>query len=290
MKALIFGAGGQLGRTLARTAPAGVACVALTRAEVDVTDEMAVLSSVTQHRPDVILNASAYTAVDRAESEPGQARAANADAPAFIARAAGTVEARLLHVSTDFVFDGRTSTPYLPSAETNPLNVYGTTKRNGELAVTSIAPRSSVVLRTAWVYASSGSNFVRTMLRVMNERKALRVVADQIGTPTSAVTLAEVLWKLAPRRDITGIHHYSDAGVASWYDFAVAIHEEASALGLAPAEVTVSPIASEEYPTPARRPRFSVLDKKSLLSALDLEPRHWRQPLRAMLGELRNAP
>jgi len=178
------------------------------------------------------------------------------------------------------------STPYLPDSSTNPQNTYGRTKLAGEEAVLRTLPDRSLVLRTAWVYAATGNNFVRTMLRLMRSRGSVRVVADQVGTPTAANSLAEVIWALAARPDIKGIHHWTDAGVESWYDFAVAIAEEAGAIGLVSREVRVDPIASEEYPTPAKRPSYSVLDKRSLLAKLALPGRHWRTNLRSVLAEI----
>jgi dTDP-4-dehydrorhamnose reductase len=165
--------------------------------------------------------------------------------------------------------------------------VYGRTKLAGEQAVLEILPERSVIVRTAWVYAAEGSNFVRTMLRVMNASGAVRVVADQVGTPTAAASLAETLWKIASEPRITGIHHWTDAGVASWYDFAVAIAEEGAALNLVPPTVTVTPIATADYPTPARRPAYSVLDKSSL-AGYGLVPAHWRRRLRTVLGEMKS--
>ncbi len=288
MKVLITGAGGQVGRALLESAPPDAQVVGCSHTDLDVSDESAVESYIRLHAPDVILNGAAHTAVDRAESEPELARRINADGPRHLAAAAHELGARLVHVSTDFVFDGTASVPYRPDAATNPLSVYGTTKRAGEEAVLAILPERSVILRTAWVYAAQGRNFVHTMLRVMRASGAARVVADQIGTPTSARSVAQAIWSLVGMPQLSGIHHWTDGGVASWYDFAVAIAEEGAALDLVPAAVTVTPIATEEYPTPARRPAYSVLDKRSL-STLGLVPVHWRKALRGVLREIRNA-
>lgn len=288
MKVLVTGAAGQVGRSLASVAPSGAEVIVCSHKELDIGDENAVIDLVRAKNPDTIINAAAYTAVDRAESEAELARRVNADGPRNLAAAARATGARLLHISTDFVFDGTASTPYRPDARTNPLSVYGATKRDGELAVLEALPERSLVLRTAWVYAADGANFVKTMLRVMKANGAVRVVADQVGTPTAARFLAETLWKLVAKPEITGIHHWTDAGVASWYDFAVAIAEEGAQRGLVPANVMVTPIATAEYPTPARRPSYSVLDKKSLTS-LGFEPLHWRQRLRGVLGEIAHA-
>jgi dTDP-4-dehydrorhamnose reductase len=299
MKVLITGAGGQVGRILSSDAPPGVEVLACGHKDLDIADASAVSDYIRMHAPDVIINAAAYTAVDRAESEPELARKVNSDGPRHLAAAANAACAapasagasrapgiRLIHLSTDFVFDGAASVPYRPEAATNPLGVYGATKLAGERAVLEELPGGSVVLRTAWVYAAEGANFVRTMLRVMKANGAVRVVADQVGTPTAARSLAETIWQLVAKPDVTGIHHWTDAGAASWYDFAVAIAEEGALLDLVPADVTVTPIATAEYPTPARRPSYSVLDKTSLTSR-GLTPLHWRKRLRSVLGEVK---
>jgi dTDP-4-dehydrorhamnose reductase len=287
-KVLITGAGGQVGRMLLETHPSNIESIACTHAELDIGAPGAVRDCVAGHRPTVIINAAAYTAVDKAESEPDAAHRINAEGPGHLAAAAREYGARLIHLSTDFVFDGAASMPYRPEAATNPLSVYGKTKREGELAVLEALPECSVIVRTTWVYAAVGANFLRTMLRLMRANGSVRVVADQVGTPTAARALAEVLWQIAGYPEIRGIHHWTDAGVASWYDFAAAIAEEGAALGLLPPEVTVTPITTADYPTPARRPAYSVLDKRSL-AAYGLSPIHWRKRLRAVLKEIPSA-
>ena len=284
-KVLITGAGGQVGRALLDAAPDNLEVVGCAHADLDVGSGDAVLEWVGRRRPGVIINTAAYTAVDKAESEPDAARRINAEGPGHLAAAAREYGARLIHISTDFVFDGAASVPYGPDSATNPLGVYGKTKRDGERAVLEALPEHSTIVRTAWVYAATGANFVRTMLRVMRANGAARVVADQVGTPTAARSLAEVLWRIAVSPQIRGIHHWTDAGVASWYDFAVAIAEEGKELGLLPPEIAVTPITTAEYPTPARRPSYSVLDKRSL-AAHGLTPIHWRKRLRAVLREI----
>lgn len=287
-KVLITGAGGQVGRALLEAVPANFAAVACTHADLDVGVGEAVREYVRQQQPAVIINAAAYTAVDKAESEPDAAQRINSEGPGHLAAAARESGARLLHISTDFVFDGATSVPYRPDSATHPLSVYGRTKRDGERAVLDALPEHAAIVRTAWVYAATGSNFVRTMLRVMGAQRAVRVVADQVGTPTAARSLAEALWRIADNPQIRGIHHWTDAGVASWYDFAVAIAEEGAELGLIAPDVAVTPITTADYPTPARRPCYSVLDKRSL-AAYGLSPVHWRKRLRAVLKEVSSA-
>src|SRR5262249_45263581 len=214
----------------------------------------------------------------------GAAMAMNAAGGAHLARAARAARALLVHFSTDYVFDGTASVPYAPQAPAHPLNVYGRSKRAGEEQVLAIWPEQSLVLRTSWVYAAWGTNFLQTMLRLMRERQAVRVVADQVGTPTSARSLAAAIWKILARPQLAGVHHWTDAGVASWYDFAVAIAEEARRVGLLEKAVSVTAISTAEYPSRARRPRYSVLDTHSL-AALGA-PRHWREELTDVLREL----
>ncbi len=281
MKALIVGSNGQLGQALQRAAPATAQMIALARADLDITNNAAVIRVIEAHKPDVIFNAAAYTAVDKAESEAAPARAINATAVAYLAQAAAGIRAQLVHVSTDFVFDGTSSRAYAPDDICNPLGVYGRTKYEGELA----AGANALIVRTGWVYAPAGHNFVRTMLRLMDERDEVRVVADQIGTPTYAPDLAQALWGFAVLQT-KGLYHYSDAGVASWYDFAVAIQEDALALGLLTRTARITPIAATEYPTPAKRPAFSVLDKSKAWAALGAISPHWRVNLRVMLKEI----
>lgn len=283
MKALITGAHGQVGRALQATAPAGFEVVALASADLDIGNADAVATRVASTRPDVILNAAAYTAVDKAESDAEAALRVNGDAAGILAKAARSVGARLVHISTDFVFDGQSSSPYAVDAPVNPLGVYGRTKLAGEQA----AGPDALIVRTAWVYGSTGANFVRTMLRLMAERDEVRVVADQIGTPTAAGSLAQALWALHAA-GAKGLFHYTDSGAASWYDFAVAIQEEAFALGLLDRRVPVIPIATSDYPTPARRPAYSVLDKSRALAVLGGPAPHWRTNLRLVLEEIKH--
>ena len=286
MRVLVTGAGGQVGRAVIASAPPSATITALTHRDLDIGDEAAVSERVARERPELIINAAGYTAVDRAESEPLLARRANADGPRYLAQAGHAVGARLLHVSTDYVFDGRTSTPYTPTATTHPLNVYGSSKRAGELAVLEQPEAATLILRTAWLYSPGGANFVLTMLRLMRSHGRVRVVADQIGTPTSADSVASALWALAARPDVHGIQHWTDAGTASWYDFACAIAEEALGVGLLSAAVTVEPITTPEYPTAAPRPTYSVLDSTALRTALALPAVYWRTRLRTMLEAL----
>ncbi len=286
MKVMITGARGQVGRAVIGAAPRSAQLIAVTHDELDIADAQAVDRVVTATWPDVVVNAAAYTAVDRAETEIEQARLANAAGPANLARSTAKCGARLIHLSTNFVFDGMSSAPYRPEDPAKPLSVYGATKLAGELAVLEIIPACSVVLRTAWVYDATGRNFVLTMLRLMRECGTVRVVADQFGTPTAAHSIAAAIWAIIQNPSIAGIHHWTDSGVASWYDFAVAIAEEWAMATKATTPFGVIPIGTSDYPTPAKRPRFSVLDNTGTAVALGLTPLHWRQNLRQIIGEV----
>jgi dTDP-4-dehydrorhamnose reductase len=277
-----------VGRALLAAVPDNFAAIGCAHGDLDVGAGQAVRDIVNRHRPALIINAAAYTAVDKAESEPEAAGRINSDGPRHLARAARECGCRLIHISTDFVFDGAASVPYRPDVATNPLSVYGRTKRDGERAVLEELPGQATVVRTAWVYAATGANFVNTMLRIMRANGGVRVVADQVGTPTAARFFAEALWRIAADPEIRGVHHWTDSGVASWYDFAVAIAEEGAPLGLVSPDVAVTPITTADYPTPARRPSYSVLDKQSL-AAHGLTPVHWRKRLRSVLKEIPRA-
>jgi dTDP-4-dehydrorhamnose reductase len=255
------------------------------RRDLDISDREAVANYVSRAKPDVIINTAAYTAVDKAEGEQALADAINGSAVAYLAESATANNARFVHISTDFVFDGTAHAPYTPEAPTNPLSVYGRSKLAGERA--ALAHQTALIIRTAWVYAAHGNNFVKTMLRLMAERDEVRVVTDQISTPTHATSLARSVWGLIAA-EAKGIYHATDAGTASWYDFAVAIQEEALALGLLDRAVPVIPIPTSAYPTPAKRPHYSVLDTSATWDALGVPAAHWRVELRTMLQQLKD--
>lgn len=287
---LLIGAHGQVGQKLRLTlAPMGD-LVSIARPELDLVKPDAIRQLILEVRPDVIVNAAAYTAVDKAESEPDLAHAVNAIAPGVMAAAASQLKALLIHISTDYVFDGRNYTPYIETDTPAPTGVYGQTKLEGEKAVREACP-SHVIIRTSWVYGALGQgNFVKTMLRVGASREEIRVVCDQIGTPTRAADLAEAIAKLIPKvmadPSLLGTYHFANSGAASWYDFAVAIFEEAAVIGLPLAVDRVVPITTPEYPTAASRPPYSVLACQKINGVLAERPPHWRQALRRMLTEL----
>ena len=268
------GSGGQLGRALAATVPEGVTLIAPAEADFDIGDSAQVAGVVAAARPDLLINAAAWTAVDKAEAAETAALLVNGTAVGHLAAAAATAEARFVQISTDYVFDGQACIPYRPDTLPAPASAYGRTKLAGEVEAARLHP-APLIVRTAWVYAATGNNFVKTMLRVMAEREEVRVVADQVGTPTHATSLARAIWALHGQ---SGVFHWTDAGITSWYDFAEAIQDEALALGMLARAIPIIPIATADYPTPARRPAWSVLDKSSSW-AITGPARHWRHEL-----------
>lgn len=284
MRVLVLGHSGQLARSLVATAPESVELLVCGRNELDLDVTEDIAPRLEQLAPEGIINASAYTAVDRAEQEADAAYRLNRDAVEQIGLAAVQMGCPLVHVSTDFVFDGKQSRPYQPQDQCQPLGVYGASKRAGELALQQVCPAAAIV-RTAWVYRAGSANFMSTMLRLMAERDELGVVADQVGTPTSSDNLAEVLWRALEKR-LSGVWHYTDAGAASWYDFASAIYHEAKLKGLISREVVIKPLGTEQYPTPAKRPSYSVLDSSALRAAVAWPAIHWQQALREQINQL----
>ena len=294
---LLTGATGQVGQELQRTlAPLGEV-IGVSSQTMDLAQAASIRQAISQANPDIIVNAAAYTAVDKAETETELAKSINAIAPLVMAEEAQRLGATLFHISTDYVFDGHKNTPYTEEDATNPLSVYGQTKLDGEQGIQKTCDRY-IILRTAWVYGTYGkSNFVKTMLRLFAEREEVRVVADQVGTPTWAGDIASAITTLLSQlpdgegasegvSTPTGIYHFTNSGVASWYDFALAIFEEAKALGFPLTLQRIVPITTPEYPTPARRPAYSVLAGQKISAALGNHPPHWRQSLRQMLEEL----
>ena len=291
MKVLLTGAGGQLGTALQKSCPGAVELIVTDQAELDLSDAKACAEMVAALKPDWVLNGGAYTAVDRAEEQPQLAEAINAAAPRAFAEALAELgSGRLLQISTDFVFSGMQGHPYGAQDPVAPLGVYGASKARAEAAVFEVlGPERACVLRTSWLYGPVGKNFCLTMLRLHAAKaaagEALNVVADQVGCPTHTAGLAAACWQVLAR-DIGGMQQWSDAGVASWYDFAVAIGEEAVALGILATAAQVNPISTAEYPTPAQRPSYSLMDCSASRKALGLEPLHWRQGLRKVLTDI----
>lgn len=289
-KILLIGSGGQVGQELLKTLPNLGEVIAVSRTELDLVDHDAIHALIAQVKPQIIVNAAAYTAVDKAETEVALAHQINAEAPKAIAQAAESIQARFVHISTDYVFDGQKGSPYLETDKTQPMGVYGQSKLDGELAVIAACSRH-LILRTAWVYGVYGKgNFVKTMLRLGADRESLSVVADQMGTPTWAQDIAEAIAALLQQQTHHsdqvpfGIYHFTNSGATSWYDFAQAIFEEATILGMPIKLKTLLPITTADYPTPAQRPSYSVLSWSKTSQAIGSAP-HWRISLRQMLKD-----
>ena len=285
IKLLITGANGQLGRELRllladddRFAP-----VCTDVEELDITQAGAVDDFVSSQRPDYIVNCAAYTAVDRSEDDEATAARLNTDAVSNLASAAARIGARMIHISTDYVFDGQSCRPYRENDATRPTSVYGRTKLGGELALLTALPGKAVVLRTAWLYSPHGKNFVKTMLSLGRERDQLQVVVDQVGNPTSATDLAQaVVTVITAQQWQPGIYHFANEGAVSWYDFTKAIHRWAGIN-----QCDVQPCLSEDYPTRATRPHYSVLDKTKFKNTFHTTIPHWEESLKICIDRLR---
>ena len=290
IKTLLTGAGGQLGNELRLKCPDNVELVALTHRELDISRREDVLDRVAACQPDVIINAAAYTAVEGAEAKPDLAVEVNAEGPGHLARAAERCGARLLQVSTDFVFDGESAEPYRSGDETRPLGVYGHSKLAGECRVREILPTRSLVLRTSRVYSRFGGNFVTTMLRLLASRDELRVVSDQVGSPTWARGLAATVWSLLEHPASYGIYHWTDAGQCSWYEFASEIQSQAFAMGLLQREIPIEAVPAADYPTTAPRPAFTALDLSTTEKLIGRDAVPWQQQLHEMLEDLKQHP
>ena len=287
MKIVVIGKSGQLAWELSQHSSNQYEIICLGRSEIDLQDSRAMSETIQSHKANGVINASAYTAVDQAETDFDNAYALNSNAVRNLAQVCKLLAVPFVHVSTDFVFQGDKGIPYLPDDEILPLGVYGASKAKGEQEISEIYPENSTIIRTSWVYSTHGNNFVKTMLTLMRTKPQLGVISDQIGSPTYAKGLASAcVGSLC--NDVGGIHHYTDTGVASWYDFAVAIQRIGFELGLLDKLIPIKPITTEQYPTPAKRPHYSVLDKSSLANALPkLAFVHWQEQLRIMMTTLK---
>ncbi|AOW76459.1 NAD(P)-dependent oxidoreductase [Colwellia sp. PAMC 20917] len=287
MKIIVIGKSGQLAWELSQLSSVKHEIVCLGRKDINLNELLSVSETLKTHKAEAIINASAYTAVDKAESDIDNAYELNAKAVGHLAQACKLLSLPLVHISTDFVFHGDKGAPYLPNDKINPLGVYGASKAEGEQLITDIHPNNSAIIRTSWVYSTHGNNFVKTMLNLMNTKPELGIISDQIGSPTYAKGLAEACI-LALENKLVGIHHYTDTGVASWFDFAVAIQSIGFDLGLLDKKIPIKPISTSQYPTPAERPHYSVLDKSSLVNALpELSFVHWQTQLQTMMKALK---
>ncbi|NCS00928.1 MAG: dTDP-4-dehydrorhamnose reductase [Microcystis aeruginosa G13-11] len=288
-KVLLIGAKGQVGQELQLTLQSLGEVISIGREELDLTNSEKISQLIREIHPDYLVNAAAYTAVDKAETEPELAYSINATVPKIMAESAEKIQAKFLHISTDYVFDGRKNTPYLETDLTNPLGVYGQSKLRGEEEIKTVNSQA-IILRTAWVYGSYGkSNFVKTMLRLGKEREELKVVVDQVGSPTWAKDIAAAITQLLINADNpAGIYNFTNSGIASWFDLTKAIFEEAKISGIPLKIQRVIPITTAEYPTPAARPAYSVLSGQKISQQLGYIPPYWRDSLKAMLNQLFN--
>jgi len=285
MKVLLIGSNGQLGWELQRTRPDNVILTTCDYPKINLCSTSSINQCINASKPDCIINTAAYTAVDKAEKEMDLAYRINHKAVLEIAELCRKNTISLVHISTDFIFNGQNFKPYQPDDIPDPEPVYGKSKLKGEQAVREILDDQALIIRTAWLYSSHGNNFVKTMLRLMKEKQSLNIIDEQIGTPTWAHGLAQAIWT-ALGKNIMGNFHWTDAGVSSWYDFAMAIQEEGLQAGLLNKSISIFPVPSHLFPTPAKRPMYSVLDKTSFWQATDIKPIHWRVQLRTMLKEL----
>ncbi|WP_392566292.1 dTDP-4-dehydrorhamnose reductase [Utexia brackfieldae] len=266
MRVLLTGANGQLGLCLQDQLPASWSLKAATHAELDITDRSLLVDLIDRYHPDVIINAAAYTAVDKAEQDPVRANLVNHIGPKLLAEIAEKKAIRLIHISTDYVFDGQKQTPYLETDKTDPINVYGQTKRLGEKTILENNP-SAVILRTSWVFSEYGNNFVKTMLRLARDRHELSIVADQFGNPTYAGDLAKAIITVITENNFAGgVYHYSGDRTVSWYEFAHEIFDQAAKLDKLLHPIIVHPLTTAQYPTLAKRPKYSALDCNKITS------------------------
>jgi len=277
---LVTGANGQLGQCL-QALSLSEPTIKFTFAnskQLDITKKEPVTSFFKKTNFDFCVNCAAYTAVDKAESDEDSAQKVNVLGPKYLAEACLNTNTKLIHVSTDFVFDGTSNIPYTEEHETKPLSVYGKTKLEGEIAITSIL-KEYFILRTSWLYSEYGNNFMKTMLRLSKDRNELGIISDQIGNPTYAKDLAKVVVHIIKSNSNEfGVYHYSNEGVASWYDFAKAIFE------ITNTKIVTNAIPTSAYPTPAKRPRFSVMDKTKLKNNLGIEIPYWRNSLKEAIS------
>ncbi len=288
MDVLIVGAAGQLGTELRiRSQLRGYNTTAVDRSQLDISDTTSVNELVTRLKPSVIINAAAYTAVDRAETDVVTAYAVNRDGPLNLAKACANADIPLLHVSTDYVFDGHKLTPYNETDTPNPQGVYGQSKYAGEIAVATTLQKQ-LTLRVSWVFSATGNNFVRTILRLAKERDELKIVADQTGAPTWAGDIAEVLLTVVDRMNQNnpipwGLYHYTGSPVTTWHAFAETICDQAFELGMLDKKPIIHPITTAEYPTVAKRPQNSMLDCTHILNELNISQANWNNGLRKVL-------
>ena len=286
MKILITGAGGQLSQDLVMTSAPRAQIFALSKTDLDITRIDQIQSAINKLQPDCVINTAACTGVDQAELEQDHAFAINRDGPRLLAEALAGTNIRLIHYSTDYVFDGKKHAPYTTTDTPNPINIYGASKLEGEKAVINALGKRALIIRTAWLYSNHGVNFVTRMLQLMKTRDTLRVVSDQTGSPTWTRSLASATWQLIKIPALHGIHHYCDTGQTNWFEFAGAIMETALQHDLLTKRVEILPISSADYNAHAKRPAYSVLDCTQTWRLLEHEPDAWKLSLGKLLEEM----
>ena len=282
-KILVTGANGQLGKELKQLAPSypQFDFIFLSREDLPIHHFEMVRSYFKIYKPSFLINCAAYTAVDRAEQEKDLAMQVNAEAVGVLAAVCKENDCRFMHISTDYVFDGNATAPYKEDSPTNPQSVYGSSKLEGERQAMQLNP-DAIIIRTSWVYSEFGKNFVRTMMKLMSEKTEINVVSDQVGSPTYAADLAELILQIIPRW-IPGIYHFSNEGIISWYDFAVAIKE------ITASNCKINAIPTSAYPTPAKRPAYSVLDKTKIQQSFGINLKNWKDSLAICIEKIKKA-
>ncbi len=290
MKVLLTGSTGQLGISIIKTKSDYVDLIRTNREQLDLSNTLSCEDFVLSEKPDWVINCAAFTAVDQAEKDIDLSRKINSFAPEAFANSLNKINGKLLHISTNFVFDGQQNSPYKTNQKTNPINQYGYSKALGEDMIMKKTKRkkTAIILRTSWVISPYGKNFILSMLKLHEQRESINVVCDQIGAPTSAKHLAKICWEIIhfkKNKELPEILHWSDAGVASWYDLAVAVGDIGIELGIIKKKAFVNPIKTQNYPLPAERPKYSILDLDSTCQILDVVPNHWRMNLLETLKE-----
>jgi len=287
---VVIGADGQLGRTLAQSWPDSAIpqyqLKVLSRLDLDIGDAQMTEQVLSALQPSIVVNAAAYTQVDKAESDKASADLINGEALKSISAWVAGNDAKLIHISTDFVFDGQSNIPYGPNDATKPLGVYGSSKLVGEQHILASAEENSAIVRTSWLYSEFGNNFVKTMISLMSKKDRLSVVSDQIGSPTSTHGLADLIFAMIRKQDYQGIYHWSDGASISWFEFAQEIQRQALAEGLLSVSIPITPISTREWPTPARRPAYSVLERGRALEEFDCTRVDWKAQLRLVVKKL----
>ena len=288
MRVVIFGPSGQLGRSLIASTPNSIRLDPIDRKQVELSDFRSIESRIYNSKPQYIINAAAYTNVDGAESDRDMAFRINSEAITCIAQAARRVGSFVIHISTDFVFDGESTEPYVPADVADPKTVYGASKLQGEQSLRTLIPQSSTVIRTSWLYSPFGHNFIKTMLQLMESRESISVVDDQVGCPTCAASVANAVWAAVGTNRSPGVFHWTDKGAVSWYDFAHAIQNVALEIGLLHKRIPIHSIKSDEYRGIARRPKYSVLDCSETAAVFGIRQTGWLVSLRRTLLSIKD--